>query len=409
VLTKVFRRASAVAIGTGAGQGLVLVATPFLARAYSPAEFGTLALLMTVSNVSMAVACLRYDLALPSTEEDEVRGLLVTTVVVAAVLGVLSFLLSLQLSHSRVAIDRTAGLLDHPALVGACVFLVGLYQATNAWLLRRGSYGGVAALRLSQGGGFCALAAMPAVGLLWAHVASFGVGLWGAWRAMTDPRHGSVTWTDAARRYRKFPLYSLPGAALDVVGYSICIWVITTFYGRETAGEYSQVQRIIGAPLMLMSISLSQILLKHTAELAHDVGQMRQLLLRLLRVMGATAGAALLVLWVAGKPALSLILGARWRVERETVVLLGLTVFIRACVSPLSTALLTLRRFEVALVWQAAYFCSAALLMPWIASRLDFHGYLRFYAAHEVVFYGAYLYLILLAVRNRACVGSSAS
>ena len=45
MLKRVFERTGAVALGTGIGQGLLLLATPYLARHYTPAEFGTLALL----------------------------------------------------------------------------------------------------------------------------------------------------------------------------------------------------------------------------------------------------------------------------------------------------------------------------------------------------------------------------
>jgi O-antigen/teichoic acid export membrane protein len=240
-------------------------------------------------------------------------------------------------------------------------------------------------------------------------VASFAAGLIGVWRAARAPAREETGWRDVAGRYRKFPLYSLPGALLDVVGYSVCIWVVASFYGQRAAGEYSQIQRLIGAPLMLVSISLGQILLRHTAELAGDVTELRRLLHRLLRVMGVAAAAALLVLALAGKPIISAMLGPRWHVEHETVVLLGAAVFVRACISPLSSTLITLRRFGLALAWQAAYFCSASLLMPLVASRVGLGGYVRFYVLHELAFYGAYLYLILSAVRALPCAESSAS
>src|SRR5262249_7559278 len=132
--------------------------------------------------------------------------------------------------------------------------------------------------------------------------------------------------------------------------------------------------------------------------------------LRLLRVMAVLAAVALGLLWLAGKPAIALMLGPRWHVEREMIVLLGLAVFVRACVSPLTSSLLTLRRFGLILSWPAVYFCSAAVLMPWVASKLPFAGYLRFYAAHETVFYAAYFGLILLATRNeKPCAESLAS
>ena len=56
MITRLFRGAGAVAAGTAAGQGTVLFITPLLARQYSPSEFGSLALLLTVSNIATALA-----------------------------------------------------------------------------------------------------------------------------------------------------------------------------------------------------------------------------------------------------------------------------------------------------------------------------------------------------------------
>ncbi len=408
MLRTLVKHVGVVALGTAIGQGAILVATPFLARAYTPPEFGTLALLMTVSNVAMTVACLRYDVALPSASKPEVRGLLIASGLSSIVMGMIAGGLALVFARSSVAVEIAGGLLDHPLLVGLCVALVGLYQATNAWFLSRGDYGRIAVMRVAQGGAFGALAAFPVFGLLGAHAVSFAGGLVGALGAVRRTSARDAPWLEAALRYRKFPLYNLPGSVLDVVGYSLCVWVVTSHYGRSAAGEYTQIQRIIGAPLMLMSISLGQILLKGTAELAHAPAEMRRLLRRLLRMMAGLGAVALLGLSVLGEPLLAWILGAQWRVEREMVVLLGIAVFMRACVSPLSAALLTLRRFGLTLSWQAAYFCSAALLMPFVAGRAEFRDYVRFYALHELVFYGIYLYLIFFAVRAAQCVEYSA-
>ena len=397
------------ALGTGLGQGLVLAATPFLARIYSPAEFGTLALLITVGNVALAAGCLRFDLALPSAPEGDVRGLFVTAVIAACTVGALAAGGAALFAASPWRGQLGGGLLERPALVGSCVALAGTYQASSTWMLRKAAYPAVAGMRATQGAGFGALAAARSLGLLWAHVLSFASGFAATIWILRQPRAGDgVPWWEAARRHRKFPLLSLPGALLDVVGYSISIWVVSSTYGASAAGEYSQIQRIIGAPMMLLSISLGQVLLKHTADLIGDPAALRGVLLRLLRVLAILASVGLVSLWLVGAPAISLLLGPGWDIRRETVVLLGLSVFVRACVSPLSAALVTLRRFDLSLAWQGCYFLSAALLLPWIAMRLSLRGYVAFYAVHEVVFYGAYLLLILQAVKLRPCAESSA-
>jgi len=197
-----------------------------LARIYTPAEFGTLAILVTVSNISAVVACLRYDIALPSAPERDARGLVITAISVAALLGATSSLVLRMLSGAAVGSAHFEELLMHPMLIGACVMLVGAYQATSAWLLRRNAFNGMAALRLSQGAAFCLLAAFSGAGLLWSHVASFVGGLIGPWQALRSTRDDHSTWVETSRRYFGLPLYNVPGSLFDVVGYSISTWVV---------------------------------------------------------------------------------------------------------------------------------------------------------------------------------------
>jgi O-antigen/teichoic acid export membrane protein len=397
MLRRLIGHASSVAIGTAIGQGLIVLVTPYLARHYSPAEFGALALLITVSNISVGVACLRYDLAIPSAETIDVPGLLVSAQVSALTVALLAGAALLLLPEANLA-RHLAALAPHPVILAACFFLVGFYQATNAWFLQRAEFRKAAALRASQGAFFSLLAVMPGLGLLWAHVLSFGGGLLSLKSSLASKRKGQTTWRAAARRYRKFPLLSMPGALLDVCGYSVCVWVIATYYGQATAGNYSQVQRLTGAPLMLLSISVGQILLKMTAEMAVDLGALRSFFVKFLKLSAALSAVTLMLVWLFGEPVLHSWLGPQWIVDRRFVTLVAVAVFVRASVSPLSTVLVTLHRLGWALTWQALYFCSALVLMPLVASRVNFGSFILFYAGHECVLYGIYVAIIYRAI-----------
>lgn len=397
MLVTLLRRAGWVAIGIALGQCIVLLVTPYLARHFTPAQFGVLALLTTVSNLSASVACLRYDLALPSSGESETRGLLVTSFIVAGSMAVFAFSAIAFAKAGRLTAYAGA-LTQRPMLVGTCVLLVGLHQATCAWLLRKGAYRNVAGMRFSQGAGFSLVALIPGVGLLWAHVISFGAGVIGLRPLLAPKKDSEITWLEAFRLYRQFPILNLPGAVLDVCGYSLSIWVIATNYGPALAGNYSQIQRLTGAPLMLISISLSQILLRQTAEIKEDKQEFMLFLTGILKMMATLATAGIIFLWVFGEPIFARLLGSQWKVDRELIVVVAIAVFFRACISPLSTILITLRRFKFALAWQVIYFCSASLLMPFFASRISFEHYAAFYALHEAILYSFYLLLIRRAV-----------
>lgn len=398
MLLRTLQGAGVVALGTAVGQGIVLCATPYLARIYSPAEFGGLALISTVSNIAMAVACLRYDLALPSAEPRDARALFKLSAICAT--GVALATMLLLVAFDWLSARPPPAPLSVPLVIGACIVFAGLQQASIGYALRRRSYPRMAAVRLSQGAAFSAMAAMPAIGLVWAHALSFLVALLPTLRATNeDAGDAGRSLAAAAREHRQFPLQSLPGAVLDVVGYSVCIWLLTAAYGSSEAGQYAQVQRIVGAPLMLVSISIGQVMLRQTADFVHQPQQMRRFIARVLQWLVLLAVAMLTVIALVGEPALRGLLGSKWRVNTMFVMPIALAVFVRACVSPLSSVLITLRRFDLALRWQSAYFVSACTVLAFSAFHFDLEHFVFIYAAHECIFYGAYLALITRAIR----------
>ncbi|HEU5079606.1 MAG TPA: oligosaccharide flippase family protein [Opitutaceae bacterium] len=401
MLRQVFKRTGAVALGTAAGQAVVLLSTPLLARLHDPREFGALALLLSLSNIGTATACFRYDIAIPSVQDRDALPLVRVSLAFSLAVAILIASATLLLERETWFVSRFGVLVTHPFLVGTCIFLVGSHQATIALLLQRAEITKVAWLRFIQGAAFGGFAMIPFVGLLWAQALSFVGGLFGIRRAMQKREKDEPGFRATAVEFRAFPLMSLPGAILDVVGYSVCVWAIVNAYGSSVAGHYSQIQRLIGAPLMLLSMSLAQILLKQTADISSEKREVRRLLRKVLLVMALLSGCALIVLWFIGQPLISLVLGPKWDISRSLIIPVAIAVFARACVSPLSSVLITYRRFGYALAWQGAYFFSAVFLLSYVSLHLSFVSFLHFYAAHEVVFYVAYLLLIGRTLRDQ--------
>lgn len=398
MLTNFLKGAGTVALGTAIGQGVLLLVTPYLARIYTPAEFGQLALIATISNIAAAVGCLRYDLAIPGSEQRDARQLVILCALASAGIA-LATMIGLTALNSFMR-ERIPAPINAPLVVGACILLVGFQQASLGHAIRRRAYRSVAGVRLAQGASFTAMAILPTIGLVWAHALSFLAALPVLRRSLRRGLAEERPVDTVARSYREFPLQSLPGAILDVVGFSVCVWALTGAYGTTEAGHFSQIQRIVGAPLMLVGISIGQVLLRHSADLVDDRPALRQLLLRILKTLALFAALILVVVALVGTPVLRWLLGAQWRVDSDFLIPIAIAVLVRACVSPLSAVLVTLRRFDLGLAWQLAYFVSAVSLMPWVASSVGSAGFLRFYALHECVFYFAYLAIIDHAIKK---------
>jgi O-antigen/teichoic acid export membrane protein len=399
------RGASIVAAGTVLGQGAILIVTPWLARIYTPADFGALALIATVTNVATRGACLRYDMALPSAPEEHGRPLFIVAIVAAMVVASTAFFVCEIINFIHGAPLRPP--FDEPWIIGTCVLLVGVYQAGMAWATRLRAFSSVAGLRIAQGLCFSGLAASHFVSLVFAQVVSFATALPTVFKGLRGGKGRDIGAFRVARLHRQFPLLSLPGAMLDAVGYSLCIWIISAVYGAPDAGQFSQIQRLIGGPLMLTAQSLGQVLLKHSADATYSSEAMRRLFSRLRFSLIGLAGCVVTCTAAFGTPILHLLLGAQWRVNFEFIVPLAVAVSARACASPLSTFLITLRRFDISLYWQIAYFLSALIVLRLLASHLSFESFAIAYGCHELVFYAGYLWLIGTAVRTTPCAAYS--
>lgn len=406
MLRIVLQRAGGLGIGTAIGQGLILAATPFLVRIYDPAEFGALALLITIANIGIASGSARFDLAIPTAGDIEVPALARLSIALSIVFAVVAGTVVATSAESVFGQLPGDPELAAPVTAAICFLLASTFQLAGAVLLQENAIRLLAISRALQGAIFVVLAAFETIGLLWAMAFSYIPGI-----IVLSPvifrRTDGPTAVEVARKYRRFALFGLPGTLLDVVGYSLCVWVVLSVYGNAQSGELSQVQRLIGAPLMLVSMSVGQIMLKQAADLRDDPEELHRLIASILRLMASATVVGVVVLALVGEQVIGLILGPQWNISTTLVVSLGLAVFVRATVSPISALLAAFNRLDLALWWQSLYFASAIILFNLVANSTRFEGFVTFYAAHELVLYSVYLMIILSFLRKLRCAASS--
>ena len=307
------RHVGLIALGTALGQGSIVLATPFLARIYTPAEFGEFALFLTVATYAAAAGCLRYDLALAAAPKAAASALLWLCVAAALGTGAIAWAVAMLPWHTWTD-SMLATVTERPWLLALTVLAVALYQTVSSEFVRAGEFARVAWLRGLQGALFAATALLTVAGLVAAVPVSFAAAALLTYRRVARTTLREVA--AAARQYRSYPLLSLPGALFDVVACSAAVLVISASYGITEVGHFSQVQRFVGAPLLLVSASLFQVFLRQSAD-QHQAGSSLEPLLVQVgsRVAGLVAGVMVAVV-ALGEPLLGLLLGAEWRVDR---------------------------------------------------------------------------------------------
>jgi O-antigen/teichoic acid export membrane protein len=354
-----------IAAGSVAGQGLVMLSYPFLTRLYDAAEFGLLTVFTSVVSMVAIVSTATLDRAIPIPASDhEAADVAWTGLSFVAVTTAGTALFGL------VAAAPVADLLGVPRLahywwlVVLTVLVVGTYFVLSEWMVRDRSYGALGRRNLFQGLG----QTVTQIGLGLAQVRPLGLllglgvgrlcglgGLLSSGGLLRQPRPTLARMRRSLRRYRRFPMLTLPSALLNSGGLEIPLLVVSALYGDARAGLLGLTVRVFSAPTALIGQAVDQVFTGESGAAIRDPKGNLARLLRYTVVRLLLVGALpTVLLLVAGPWLFGLVFGPDWTEAGEYARILAFAYLAQFAVNPVSGVLALLERQELSLAWSAA-------------------------------------------------------
>ncbi|MGK2348286.1 lipopolysaccharide biosynthesis protein [Actinomyces sp. W5033] len=271
--------------GTAVAQAVSLLMTLVLARLYTPEDLGQLATYTSVAGVVVAVAALRYDMAVMLPRRDA-EALALTRLAMWCVL-VASALITVLAVPLRGTVARLWGpevALWMP-LVGLTTFLMSGIEVLKYWFNRHSRYrviavnqaeqqigltGGQLVLALAGLGGLPGLVLGHTLGQLFAFL-NLGRQAPEVARPLPDD---APSLRQVARRHRRMPLLNAPNALVDAVRLS-GIQLLIAGYSAAALGQFQMAWRVLDAPLILVNGAVSRVFFQRLSVV--EPGQMRPL------------------------------------------------------------------------------------------------------------------------------------
>lgn len=312
--------------GTALAQALQFAVSPILSRLYAPSAFGLLGVFLAAKSVLFVVSAAKYELSLVLPDRDGVAanlfvlgmGLVATTsagVLVAVAVGR----------------DSLSALIGEPTLapylwwLPLAVLAAGSYRVLNYWATRNQHY---TRLSISQGIRSVGVAGtqVPAGyvqlgpgGLIGGQVAGemLATVTLGAqilredWRSIRGALSLS-TLRAAARRYRKFPLYTAPQDLVNSVSQNVPSFLLVFFFDPAAVGFYWFTWRLLKAPSRLVKEAVRKVFYQRISD-KHNAGD--PLLPDFWRTTAGLLALALvpvLVIGLAGPPLFEFVFGDEW-------------------------------------------------------------------------------------------------
>lgn len=344
-----FRSVAVLAGGTAVGQGIVILASPVLTRLYTPEDFGTLAVYAAILGVVVVTASLRYELAIPLPKEHSLAAsILIGSLALTGAISLITAVAIWLFGHLILQLTNTPLLLPYLWLIPISVLLTGSYQVFSHWASRNGQFTLIAYTKSLQGGVLVSVQLLGGLfgwgplGLIAGVISGVGAGLGVLIRRRTpvSVTSGSRGVLTALGQYRKFPLYNLWGALMNVAGLQAAPLLLASFFAPAVAGYYALTLRVLSLPVALVGQAVGQVFYPTVAKMIHDRESSRSLVLKTATSLLTISLPVFLIVALLGPELFRFVFGPAWDDAGVYAQLLAPWLLLSFVSSPLSTFVL---------------------------------------------------------------------
>jgi len=329
-------------------QVLSLIATPFLTRLYSPADYGALTLFSSLSSVLLAFATLRFDWSVPNaSSRAQAVALMVIGFIALSVIGVTASV-TLWLFASHLTFWRGFQALS-PYLPVLPIALVGsgLQQLMQGWFIREGDLTAVSKSKITQGAVSLGLSIVGGIlrtgawGLIVSSVVAVWVGIGTLFRHASGFK--AVLGRLSRKRikatyfcYLRESIVSTLVALINTASLTVTPVLLSQFYSAVEVGWYVFVLRFATTPVAMFTTAIGQSFWAEAASLVRtDPVALQRLYLRLSRRL-LMLGVPVAIMCLLGPLYISFIFGEAWTPAGYILAALAPLVLGQIVASPLS-------------------------------------------------------------------------
>ncbi|MFW5824521.1 MAG: lipopolysaccharide biosynthesis protein [Marinobacter sp.] len=407
----VFRGMATLALGSGIGRAIGVLAIPVLTRIYTPDDYGVLSVFTAFVFMLLPILTLRYVMAVPLPRHDGTAMNLVALSAVA-MLGFTVFftLLFMLFAEPVLALLSMEALAPWWWLVVLGLLGTACYEIMTVWAQRKRSYRVIARTQVFQNlvGALIkillGLLALKPGGLLLGQVASQSGGVGSYLRAFYKDFRVNRRFVTRHRmwvlagRYRGFPIFRLPSRFLLIYSTQAPLLYSAALYGAGTTGHLGLAFMAMALPVTLISQSLADAFFAELSNLdRNDIRTQWRIAIRVIKVVSVISVPIFLFLFFFAKPLSVLVFGQDWAATGAFITALSPYLVVQLISNPL-TRILDVHEKHGLFLWingQRALLISMVFLL---AAWLDWQPILTI-ATFSAVLFGHYIFSVLITLR----------
>ena len=382
-----------------------LIILPVLTRLYTPAEFGVLALFISITSIISTVATGRYEMAimLPDKETDALN-IFGIGLIICVFLSFLSSLLGLVFGDVIGMLLKNRDIVRWLFLVPFAVFAAGIYQMLIIWNSRSKAFRKLAITRVGQsvltgvfniGGGVLNTGAMGLIGgnIAGQAVADTVFGYSFVRQNHRKFRHITIkSMMVQAKRYSDLLKINSLHALADILNFSVLNFIISFYFGINILGYYSFTFKNIRGPLRLIAASFSQVFFQKAAQ-NYNNGEDIFPLMKKNMIMTALLGLPVfLILILTGPWLFRYLFGPGWETAGHYAQILSPMLWLNFITSPFSQLPIVLDRQKT------FFFLSITSFILSLGAFLGFHYFFHSFEYSLMAYVTIYSLFLLYTI-----------
>lgn len=400
------RSISILAGSTAVSQLILLAVLPVLTRLYTPENFSSLAVFVSISSVLGVIGCLRFEMAVPIPESrEEGFAILVTALLISLLISLLSLICLLLFRFFYMEYYSKLLLIQYIYLVPISIWMASTSLALQYWLAREKRFSVIAQSKMSRsisGSAIQLLSGLYGIltlGLVYGHIVIHGAGV---------TRQGfSVLKNDLQlikqfefssiftvfKKYRSFSYYSSLGAFFNSISAHVPILIIAAFAFSAEAGFLMLATRVLSSPISLIGSSVGQVFISNAA-VEYRAGRLGNLAKRNIIGLMKVGVGPLIFLTVVAPSIFRILFGEEWIRAGDIVRWMTPWIIMQFLCAPIATSLQIIRREDVTFKLNLFGFFLRTGVVAVFALTLPMLM-VEMYALSGFIFYSMYFFTII--------------
>jgi O-antigen/teichoic acid export membrane protein len=362
------RNAFTLTLGTSIAQAFPMLFYPILGRIFTPAEFGLLATLTSITSILSVLATGRYEnsILIANTKQDA-ANIIGLTLLLSFLILLISFIVLLLFSGQVVGWLNEPGLKKWLFICPISAFAIIIFGCYNEWCIRCKYFISLSWNKITNSAsttlskvlfGFLKIISNGLViGDLIGRIISAGGCVF---QALQKDKTEFLQMSFKrmlllAKRFKEFPKFSLPAQLLNTIGGSLPVLLIGAYFNSYEVGYYAMTMNVLSVPISIVSNAIRDVFRQRAYEEFVKTGNCVEIFKRLLKILIIFGGLGSVILFFVLPGIFSIVLGEQWRIAGKYSQILLPMIAINFVSIPLSSILIITEKIKIDLYWQIYY------------------------------------------------------